>query len=97
MHTNTENIEKLADISNDVKEKIGVTAEAMDESNKVAIDSNNNSLIMSENIKEIIENIEKIEELSTKNGKSAISIESDLKRLVEVAASLQNTIDEFKS
>jgi len=97
MHTNTENIEKLTDISNDVEEKIGVTAEAMDESNKVAIDSNNNSLIMSENIKEIIENIEKIEELSTINGKSAISIESDLKRLVEVAASLQNTIDEFKS
>jgi len=97
MYQNATNIEKLSHVSDDVEEKIGTTANAMEESNKVAIDSKENSLKMSENIKEIIKNIEDIEALSTANGTSALSIESDLERLVGVAASLQSTIAEFKS
>jgi len=97
MHQNATNIEKLAHIADDVEEKIGATSNAMEASNRVAIESKENSLKMSENIKEIIKNIEGIEALSTANGTSALSIESDLEKLVSVASSLQDTIDEFKS
>ena len=97
MSVNAANIEKLTTISDDVESKIAITSDAMEASNKVAIESKNNSLEMSENIKEIIKNIDGVEALSTANGTSALSIESDLERLVKVASSLQDTIDEFKS
>jgi len=97
MYENASNIEKLTTISDDVENKIAITSEAMSSSSKIAIESNTNSLQMSKNIKEIIQNIENIETLSTANGTSALSIESDLESLVKVAVSLQKTIDEFKS
>ena len=97
MSENATNIEKLTNISDDVESKIATTSDAMEASNRVAVESKDNSLHMSQNIKEIIKNIDEIEALSTANGMSAISIESDLKRLVEVASTLQDTIDEFKS
>lgn len=43
------------------------------------------------------QNAKNIEALSSANGTSVQSIESDLERLVNVASSLQATIDEFKS
>ena len=97
MHENASNIENLTNISDDVEAKIAITSDAMSNSNKVALESHQNSLKMSENIEEIIEFIKSIEELSTENGANVLSIEGDLKSLVEVASSLQSTIDEFKS
>jgi methyl-accepting chemotaxis protein len=97
MNENAKNIENLTNISEDVEEKIDTTSNAMSKSNKVANRSKNDSLKMSENIKEIINYINNIEALSTANGTSALSIESDLKKLVQVASSLQDTINEFKS
>jgi methyl-accepting chemotaxis protein len=97
IHNNAQNIENLSHVSNDVESKIAITSNAMMLSKKVAIQSNQDTLQMSENIKEIINYISDIEALSTANGTSAISIEKDLKRLVGVASSLQDTIDEFKS
>ncbi|MEA2073193.1 MAG: methyl-accepting chemotaxis protein [Campylobacterota bacterium] len=97
MNENAKNIENLTSISDDVESKISITSDAMEASNRVAIESKNNSLTMSKNITEIIENIENIDALSGANEASAISIVSDLQRLVKVASSLQDTIDEFKS
>ena len=97
MNENAKNIENLTSISDDVESKISITSDAMEASNRVAIESKNNSLTMSKNITEIIENIENIDALSGANEASALSIESDLQRLVKVASSLQDTIDEFKS
>jgi len=97
IHQNANNIESLVATSNDVEEKINITSEAIVASNDVAIESHKNSLKMSQNIKDIINSIERIEALSTTNGTSVLSIESDLVRLVDVASRLQNTIDEFKS
>ena len=97
MHENATNIEKLTNISGDVEAKIAITSDAMSNSNRVALESHQNSIKMSENIEEIIEFIKSIESLSTANGTNVLSIESDLKSLVEVASSLQSTIDEFKS
>lgn len=97
MHNNAKNIENLTNISNEVEEKIHTTSNAMNLSNEVATRSKEDSLKMSKNIQEIIDDIAKIESLSTKNGASVETIESDLKRLVQVASSLQRTIDQFKS
>jgi methyl-accepting chemotaxis protein len=52
---------------------------------------------MSKDIQVVIDSIQSVEQLSTQNGSSVVSIEGDLKRLVNVASSLQKTIDEFKS
>jgi methyl-accepting chemotaxis protein len=97
MHKNAKNIENLTNISNEVEDKIHTTSNAMNLSNEVATKSKEDSLKMSKNIEEIIKDIAKIASLSTKNGTSVERIESDLRRLVKVANSLQSTIDEFKS
>ena len=97
MNQNSKNIELLDDISNDVNEKIDMTSNALTLSNEVAITSKEDNLKMSENITKIIHDISDIEVLSTANGTSIKSIESDLRKLVKVASSLQSSIDEFKS
>jgi len=97
MAENAKNIEVLSDVSHDVNEKINITTQAMNNSTTVANRSKEDSLKMSENIKEIIKYISDIESLSTANRTSVKSIESDLEKLVNVASSLQATIDEFKS
>ena len=97
MTKNAQNIETLTNISDEVEDKITITSTAMTESIAVAFKSREDSLKMSENIKEVISYIKDIETLSTANGTSALSIESDLKRLVKIASSLQASIDEFKS
>jgi methyl-accepting chemotaxis protein len=97
MNSNTKNIEQLAYISAEVEDKISATSDAIELSNKVACDSKEDSKNMSKTVEQVIADIMKIEALSTANGTSAQSIAKDLTRLVEVAKSLQNTIDEFKS
>ena len=97
MTVNAKNIENLTNISHEVEEKINSTSNAMNESNSLANRSKEDSLNMSKNIELIIADIKNIEQLSNANGKSVLSIESDLKRLVDVASSLQKTIDEFRS
>ena len=97
IYENAANIEKLANISDDVAMKISLTSEAIESSNRVALTSNENSVIMTEKIEDIITYIQDIATLSDANETSAISIENDLQRLVTTALSLQKTIDEFKS
>ncbi len=97
MYDNAKNIENLIHISNDVESKINITSNTIDISNNVANRSKKDSIMMSENIQDIIHDISKIEVLSTENGKSVENIEADLQRLVQVAKSLQSTIDEFKT
>jgi len=97
MHNNAKNIENLTDISNEVEEKIAITSSAMDSSNQAAQKSKHDNTQMSTELEAIIKNISDIEALSTANGTSVQSIEEDLKKLVEVAQSLQSTIDEFHS
>ena len=97
MGQNAKNIEVLSEVANEVEDKIQTTSAAMELSTNVANQSKQDSLKIAQHIQEIIKNIQDIKTLSTANGSSAISIETDLQQLVEVASSLQNTIDEFKS
>ena len=97
MNNNAKNIENLANISHEVEDKIDATSRAMQESNQVANESKEDSIRMSKEIENIINDVAKIESLSTANGISAKSIEGDLEKLVLIANSLQSSIDEFKS
>ena len=97
MNNNANNIETLTQISYEVNEKIDTTSKAISTSSTVANESKKDSLEISNNIQEIMDEITHIETLSNTNSTSVISIESDLKRLVEIASSLQETINEFKS
>ncbi|WP_321779464.1 methyl-accepting chemotaxis protein [Sulfurimonas sp.] len=97
MHENAKNIESLINISNEVDHKITVTSDAILSSTTVANKSAKDTIEISSNIKTIIEDIGKIDIISTANNTSIVSIESDLVRLVGIANSLQSTIDEFKS
>ncbi len=97
MQDNAKNIENLTNISNEVEEKIHLTSNAMHLSTQVATKSKEDNLRMSKDIQEIIDDIAKIADLSTKNGASVEHIQSDLQKLVHVANSLQSTIDQFRS
>jgi len=97
MDTNVENIKVLTDISNDVELKIGDTYNAITTSTEVAHEAMEDNIKISKDIQEIIDDILKIDTLSTANGTSAKSIEDDVGKLVAIAHNLQETIDEFKS
>ena len=97
MGVNAKNIENLATISTEVEDKINTTSETLCASNDIANKSKEDSVKISTNIQEIINDIAVIDTLSTANKTSVQHIESDLQRLVQVAKSLQSTIDEFKS
>ncbi len=97
MSQNAKNVEALSSISDNVDTKISATTDVMQASTQASNKAKEDSEEMSKALKEIISYINNIEALSTANGTSVLSIESDLQRLVEVASSLQATIDEFKS
>jgi len=97
MNNNVKSIENLTDISNEVEEKIDITSQAMENSSHVANKAKEDNIEMSLMLGKIIKNISDIDTLSTANGTSAKTIESDLKKLVEIANSLQSTINEFNS
>ena len=97
MQHNASNIENLSNISYDVESKIDATSHAIEESRKVAKISQDDSLKMAKDIEIVIEDISKIEALSTANGTSSVSIASDLHKLVGIAKELQDNINEFKS
>ena len=97
MTQNAQNIETLSHISEDVNEKIELTSEAITLSSQVATKSQEDTVEMGAKVQEIIDDINKIETLSTANETSATSIETDLQHLVEVARSLQEKLNEFRS
>jgi len=97
MNLNAQKIENLTHISHDVEEKIDITSSSIQISNRVANESKQESIKMSEDIQDIIKDISNIESLSSANGKSVLSIEEELRRLVQIASTLQATINEFQS
>ncbi len=97
MNKNTKSIEALADISNDVERKIAVTHNAIEDSNAVAVASKKESEKMAADMQAIIDDIKSIEDISHTNGASVNQITTQLERLVKVAASLQGSINQFKS
>jgi len=97
MQDNAQDIKNLSAISDDVNSKIYITSNAINESSKVAQNSKKDSIEMSKQLEEIIQEISNIDAISATNGASIAHIDEDLKRLVEIASKLQDTIDEFKT
>ena len=97
MSLNAQNIESLTHVSSDVENKIRSTSDAIASTSIAADQSRKDSQEMASHVEDIINDIKKIETLSTNNKTSVQSIENELKRLVEIASSLRRTIDQFKS
>ncbi len=96
MHKNTKSIEALADISNDVENKISVTHNVIQDSNAIAVESKKDSEKMAIDMQIIIEDMTVIENITNTNSESVTKISSELERLIEVASSLQRSINQFK-
>lgn len=97
MNDNAKGMEKLTAISKDVEEKINDTSYEMRHSIEVAVQSVNDSETIVKHTDEIIGKIAEINNLSSSNRERVISIENDSKSLLEVANSLDSSINEFKS
>jgi len=97
MHQNTEKIQNLTNIAQDVEAKISLTSATMGTSSEIATKSREDNIQMAKELQVIIDDISDIDALSTANGSSARTIADDLTKLVEIADSLKETIDEFQS
>jgi methyl-accepting chemotaxis protein len=97
MNDNAKGMEKLTGISEDVEGKITETSTEMERSLEVARQSVEDSETMVMHTDEILQKIADINTHSQSNQEQVVRIESDSKRLMEVANSLQSRINEFKS
>lgn len=97
MQKNTKQIQTLANISNDVEEKIDLTVDAIHSSSQIAEQSKNASSEIEKNVQEILQNIQQIDKLSNNNSANVKDIEKYINNLLEVAQQLQAKIGEFKS
>ncbi|MDX1295464.1 MAG: methyl-accepting chemotaxis protein, partial [Sulfurimonadaceae bacterium] len=97
MNDNAKGMEKLTTISEDVEGKITDTSHEMERSLEVARKSVEDSEIMVNHTDEILQKIAEINTHSQSNQEQVTRIESDSKRLTDVANSLQSRINEFKS
>jgi len=97
MDVNASSIKNLIDVSNKVETNIDVTSDAMCKTTKVANKATNDSIKIALNIGEIIKDINDIESISSTNNTSILSIEDELKKLVQIANLLQESLDRFKS
>lgn len=97
MVKNAQNLTKLSDISNDVNDKIAITSSAMSESTTVAKDSLADTQDAVEQIDWMIKKVSQINEHSSTNQESIEHIKDELSKLLHVAQSLKQHIDEFIS
>lgn len=94
---NASSMNGLTDISHEVENKISATSQEMENSVTIAQKSYQDSIQMVENIEWIIAQISQINDVSESNKISVANIEGDSEKLLSVAKSLQEHIDEFKS
>jgi methyl-accepting chemotaxis protein len=97
MVQNAKDMEKLTDLSLDVENKISHTSEVMYHSGLVAKNSYDDMQKVVTHTKWIVEKISLIRDYSDSNLNSVEKIESDLQELLQVATTLKERIDEFKS
>jgi methyl-accepting chemotaxis protein len=97
MVQNAQSMEKLTDLSQDVETKISITSDAMNVSSEVAENSYHDMQDVVKHTEWIVDKIALIRDYSDSNLNSVEMIEGELKQLLEVANTLQERINEFKS
>jgi len=97
MDINATSIKSLIDVSDKVGSNIDVTSNAIDKTTQVANKATDDSIKIASNIGEIIKDINDIEDISSANNASILNIEDEVKKLVNIASSLQESLEEFKS
>lgn len=93
---NAKSVEKLVDHTSSVKNKILDTSSFIQEASVIAKNSEHISKTLADNTKNIIENIEHIDNLSTQNKTSLEDIELKVKKVQESSKELNEQLGLFK-
>jgi len=96
MNENAQSVQELVSISEEVKEKIHFSSEQLLAVKDTSSSSTKTSITIADGAEKIILNIDKINEVTIENAKSAEEIENASKQLSELASSLNEKLDSFK-
>ena len=97
MNHNSEDFQKLTQISNDVESKILQTTEAMGNTTAVMEKSLQASKTIGSNVKTIVTQVEKIEEISTSSAQSAEEIVKASEHLYKMTDDLNTKLNSFNT
>ena len=96
MNENAQAVQELVSISEVVKDKISFSSNQILAVKETSSTSTKTSITIAEGAEKIIINIDKINEVTIENAKSAEDIENASKQLSELASSLNEKLDSFK-
>ncbi len=97
MNNNSQDIQKLTDISQDVQNKIDTTATIMDEATKMNDETVKDYIITGKKVEDIVHKIEEILTISTENARSIEEIAGASEHLNEQTTKLNTNLEKFKS
>jgi len=96
MNENAKSVQELVSISEEVKDKIHFSSKQLLDVKEASSDSTKTSIAIADGAEKIIINIDKINEVTIENSKSAEEIENASSQLSELASSLNGKLDSFK-
>ena len=97
MNNNSEEFQKLTEISNEVEDKILQTTESMSKATAVMDKSLQASKTIGSSVKTIVTQVEKIEEISTNSAQSAEEIVKSSEHLYKMTNDLNNKLNSFNT
>jgi methyl-accepting chemotaxis protein len=96
MNTNSQDIQKLTVISQDVEDKISSTVQIMNNSSKLSDDAVEDYIQTAEKIGAIVTKIENINSLSSENARSVEEVASASEHLSDLTSNLNTLVNKFK-
>jgi len=96
MNTNSQDIQKLTDISQNVKNKISATVKVMDSSSKLGTNTIENYIQTSQKIESIMDEIEVIDSISSDNARSIEEVAGASEHLNNLTNKLNTLVNKFK-
>ena len=96
MNTNSQDIQKLTDISQNVKNKISATVKVMDSSSKLGTNTIENYIQTTQKIESIMDEIEVIDSISSDNARSIEEVAGASEHLNNLTNKLNTLVNKFK-
>ncbi len=97
MNQNSKRVEELSSTANLVEDKINEMARIMETATSLADKTADGYLKTGENIKEIVKQVSKIDEISTKNARSTEEIANAAEYLNKMTETLNNKLNQFRT
>ena len=97
MNQNSKRVEELSSTANVVEDKINEMAKIMETATALADKTADGYLKTGENIKEIVSQVSKIDEISTQNARSTEEIASAAEHLNKMTEALNNKLNQFRT